>query len=74
VRNVDVAVPRGSLTVFYGLFGSGKSFLAFGTIFANRQPRSSAEAQEPAALVHTGVSGSTGTSALEQLRRWAATG
>ena len=39
LKNVDVRIPRGRLTVFTGLSGSGKSSLAFDTIFAEGQRR-----------------------------------
>ncbi|MFZ3474179.1 ABC transporter [Streptomyces sp. 4.24] len=39
LRGVDVDVPRDALTVFTGVSGSGKSSLAFGTIFAEAQRR-----------------------------------
>ncbi|SJN27031.1 Excinuclease ABC subunit A [Mycetocola reblochoni REB411] len=39
LHNVDVEVPRDSLVVFTGLSGSGKSSLAFDTIFAEGQRR-----------------------------------
>ena len=39
LKNVDVVIPRNSLTVFTGLSGSGKSSLAFDTIFAEGQRR-----------------------------------
>ena len=39
LQNVDVTVPRDSLVVFTGLSGSGKSSLAFDTIFAEGQRR-----------------------------------
>ena len=39
LKNVDVEIPRGSLTVFTGLSGSGKSSLAFDTIYAEGQRR-----------------------------------
>ena len=39
LKNVDVRIPRNSLTVFTGLSGSGKSTLAFDTIFAEGQSR-----------------------------------
>ena len=34
LKNIDVSIPRDSLTVITGLSGSGKSSLAFDTIFA----------------------------------------
>ncbi len=39
LQNVDVAIPRDSLTVITGLSGSGKSSLAFDTIYAEGQRR-----------------------------------
>jgi hypothetical protein len=39
LKNIDVSIPRGSLTVITGLSGSGKSSLAFDTIFAEGQRR-----------------------------------
>ena len=39
LKNVDVDVPRGALVVFSGVSGSGKSSLAFGTIYAEAQRR-----------------------------------
>jgi excinuclease ABC subunit A len=39
LRNVDVQVPRDALVVFTGVSGSGKSSLAFGTIYAEAQRR-----------------------------------
>ena len=39
LKNVDVTIPRNSLTVFTGLSGSGKSSLAFDIIFAEGQRR-----------------------------------
>lgn len=39
LKNVDVMIPRNSLTVITGLSGSGKSSLAFDTIFAEGQRR-----------------------------------
>lgn len=39
LKNVDVTLPRDSLVVFTGLSGSGKSSLAFDTIFAEGQRR-----------------------------------
>lgn len=37
LKNIDVHIPRNTLTVFTGLSGSGKSTLAFDTIFAEGQ-------------------------------------
>ena len=37
LKNIDVVLPRGSLTVITGLSGSGKSSLAFDTIYAEGQ-------------------------------------
>ncbi|MGO4691930.1 hypothetical protein [Glaciibacter sp. 2TAF33] len=34
LRNVDVDIPRDAFVVFTGVSGSGKSSLAFGTVFA----------------------------------------
>ena len=34
LRNIDVTIPRDRLTVITGLSGSGKSSLAFDTIYA----------------------------------------
>ena len=39
LKNVSVELPRDSLIVFTGLSGSGKSSLAFDTIFAEGQRR-----------------------------------
>lgn len=39
LKNIDVRIPRNSLTVITGLSGSGKSSLAFDTIFAEGQRR-----------------------------------
>ncbi len=40
LKNVDVTLPRDSLVVITGLSGSGKSSLAFDTIYAEGQRRS----------------------------------
>ncbi|HUE04136.1 MAG TPA: excinuclease ABC subunit UvrA [Bryobacteraceae bacterium] len=39
LKNIDVSIPRNSLTVITGLSGSGKSSLAFDTIYAEGQRR-----------------------------------
>src|SRR5690606_13335262 len=39
LKNVDVEIPREKLVVFTGLSGSGKSSLAFDTIYAEGQRR-----------------------------------
>lgn len=39
LKNIDLDIPRDSFTVFTGLSGSGKSSLAFDTIFAEGQRR-----------------------------------
>ena len=37
LKNVDLTIPRDKLVVFTGLSGSGKSSLAFDTIYAEGQ-------------------------------------
>ena len=39
LKNVDVEIPRAALVVFTGVSGSGKSSLAFGTLYAEAQRR-----------------------------------
>ena len=40
LKNIDIDIPRNKLVVITGLSGSGKSSLAFDTIFAEGQRRS----------------------------------
>ncbi len=39
LKDVEVSIPRGALVVFTGVSGSGKSSLAFGTLYAEAQRR-----------------------------------
>src|SRR3954466_6195167 len=39
LKNINVAIPRDALVVFSGVSGSGKSSLAFGTLYAEAQRR-----------------------------------
>ena len=39
LKNIDLSVPRDALVVFTGVSGSGKSSLAFGTLYAESQRR-----------------------------------
>ena len=39
LKNIDVSIPKDSITVITGLSGSGKSSLAFDTIYAEGQRR-----------------------------------
>src|ERR1700735_1028969 len=39
LKNLDVDIPRDALVVFTGVAGSGKSSLAFGTLYAEAQRR-----------------------------------
>ena len=39
LKNIDIKIPRDKLVVFTGLSGSGKSSLAFDTIYAEGQRR-----------------------------------
>jgi excinuclease ABC subunit A len=39
LKNVDLEIPRDALVVFTGVSGSGKSSLAFGTLYAEAQRR-----------------------------------
>lgn len=39
LKNIDVDLPRDAMVVFTGVSGSGKSSLAFGTLYAEAQRR-----------------------------------
>jgi hypothetical protein len=39
LKDIDVEIPRDALVVFTGVSGSGKSSLAFGTLYAEAQRR-----------------------------------
>lgn len=39
LRNIDVDIPRNVMVAFTGISGSGKSSLAFGTLYAEAQRR-----------------------------------
>src|SRR5882757_7252117 len=39
LKNIDLNIPRDALVVFTGVSGSGKSSLAFGTLYAEAQRR-----------------------------------
>ena len=39
LKNINLTIPRDKLIVFTGVSGSGKTSLAFGTIFAEGQRR-----------------------------------
>ena len=39
LKNINVKIPRDALVVFTGVSGSGKSSLAFGTLYAGAQQR-----------------------------------
>ena len=60
LRDVDVDIPRDALVAFTGISGSGKSSLAFGTIYAEAQRRyfeSVAPVRPPAAQPDPGAAG-----------------
>ena len=46
LKNVDLKIPRNELVVLTGLSGSGKSSLAFDTIYAENEPLMSVGAAE----------------------------
>ena len=58
LKNIDVEIPRNTLTVVTGLSGSGKSSLAFDTIYAEGQRRY----VETLVGLRAAVSGPDGTS------------
>ena len=39
LKNIDISIPKNRLTVITGLSGSGKSSLAFDTVYAEGQRR-----------------------------------
>lgn len=39
LKNIEVGIPRDAFVVFTGVSGSGKSSLAFGTLYAEAQRR-----------------------------------
>jgi len=39
LKNIDLKIPRNAMVVFTGISGSGKSSLAFGTLYAEAQRR-----------------------------------
>ena len=65
LKNIDVRIPRNTLTVFTGLSGSGKSTLAFDTIFAEGQ----AAVRRKPVLLRAAVSGTDGKAGRGEHRR-----
>ena len=55
LKEVDVSIPRNALVVFSGVSGSGKSSLAFDTLFAEGQRRYVESLSAYARLVGRGV-------------------
>ena len=47
LKNIDISIPRDKLTVITGLSGSGKSSLAFDTLYAEGQRLSLIHISEP---------------------------
>src|SRR3979409_2309641 len=66
LRNVDVTIPRDRLTVITGLSGSGKSSLAFDTIYAEGQ-RGSVESLGGSARQFRGLMEKPDVDAIEGL-------
>ena len=58
LKNIDVKIPRDKLVVFTGVSGSGKSSLAFDTIYSEGQRRSRVSFDLCAAV--SGADGQTG--------------
>ena len=56
LKDVDVTIPRNKLVVFTGVSGSGKSSLAFDTIFAEGQRRYVESLSAYACLLYTSPS------------------
>ena len=56
LKNIDVEIPRDKLAVFTGLSGSGKSSLAFDTIYAEGQRRYVESLSAYACLLYTSPS------------------
>ena len=52
LKNIAVDIPRDALVVFTGVSGSGKSSLAFGTIYAEAQRRYLESARSKFSLLH----------------------
>ena len=51
LKNIDVEIPRNKLVVITGLSGSGKSSLAFDTLYAEGQRRYVESLRIPAIIV-----------------------
>jgi len=67
LKNITVEIPRDSLTVITGLSGSGKSSLAFDTIYAEGQRRY-VESLSAYARQFLGLMGKPDVDAIEGLR------
>jgi excinuclease ABC subunit A len=69
LKNVDVDIPRDALVVFTGVSGSGKSSLAFGTLYAEAQRRY-LESVAPYAKEKGGLKGSRPSLLFHQPESW----